>query len=131
MILDKINQLIAKEKGWSEKVQFGQVYGYYSPEGYIRPTLPNYAGDLTTAYELVDEMRTAGSHPGPFGGERWASVTLTTTDWRWLDNPNTHPKYSCVFRVKNKGTWVSGSAKSASLAICLCWLSWKGIKYDE
>ena len=116
-ILDSLNGTIAVLKGW--KPVDGKYFLWRTPDGKLRSKTPNWAGDMTTAMQLMTEMKDAGINVGlmhnPLNGamsvKGWTAYCRSTFDkelvhsWKYY-----HFEYS---------------DEDPEIAVCKLYISWK------
>lgn len=108
----EINKKIAELKGWIwAKGPFGnpmtgEIFegGWKTDKG-LRSYLPNWAEDISDAWELFEEM------------------TEEENDWCIMHNPETRV-YSCDSDFLS----IETIGDTAQLAICKAWIKWKESK---
>ena len=117
MTNDEIRIKIAKLKGWrvyDPKDYNGQLFGT-SPEGVFYSALPDWPGEMSPAWSLVEEARKA-----EVGVMIHNSLTILPVPDIW--------SYTCAFYDPIGGPHhktYSAEAETAAMAICLAWLAWK------
>ncbi len=116
-VLNAYNKTIAMLQGWTQVD--GDQSMWRDLRGEVRAELPNWAGDMTTAKQLLLEMQAAklavGLYVNPLNGEfspkGWVAYCRSTFD---RDLVNTWKYYHFEF-----------CENDPEVAICRVYISWK------